>query len=156
MRKNEALPSSSSTPSCRRISISLSTCPNTRTAYSRSTSEDGCMSLLANSPSVVNSNKPSVLMSSRPIMIQRPARIFGRASKTVLRPSGSCWVQTSPAGLLYISTLGVAFRREPRCRRCPRILIWSCSSTACPTVAGWPFTRISPAAIERSISRREP
>jgi 16S rRNA U516 pseudouridylate synthase RsuA-like enzyme len=40
-------------------------------AYSRSISELGCISLLAKSPLLVNSNKPDVFKSSRPTIIQR-------------------------------------------------------------------------------------
>ncbi len=41
-----------------------------------------------------------LLMSSLPTVIQRPRLGRGRLSNTVLRPSGSARVTTSPSGLL--------------------------------------------------------
>ncbi len=72
----------------------------TRTTYSRSTSNDGCIMALASSPSVVASSRPVVLMSRRPIAIQRAPFSGGSDSNTVGRPSGSSRVVTSPSGLL--------------------------------------------------------
>ena len=60
----------------------------------------GCISLLASSPSVVNSNRPVVLMSSRPTATQRAWVKRGKWSNTVGRPSGSLRVHISPSGLL--------------------------------------------------------
>ena len=139
----------------RRLSILSSTSPNTRTAYSRSTSCEGCIRRLASSPSLVNNNKPLVLISNRPTAIQRPFLIAGNRSNTVARPSGSLRLHSSPSGLLYINTrqagvsLGVL-------RALPSTRILSAGSTLSPKVASFPLTEIRPASIHLSISRREP
>src|SRR5690625_7584245 len=82
-----------------------------RTRYSRSMTDEGCISLLASSPSLVNNSKPLVLKSSRPTDTQRSPLRDGRLSKTVRRPSGSEREQISPSGLLYKIT-----RRRRGCR----------------------------------------
>ena len=93
-------PSSKSTPASNFATISSVTSPCTRQRYSRSNSFSGCISFCANSPFVVKTNKPCVLISKRPTAIQREPRNLGSVSKTVLRPSGSWRVVTSPSGLL--------------------------------------------------------
>ena len=76
------------------------TSPITLTAYSLSTIELGCASLLASSPSVVNSNNPLVLISSLPMETQRPCLSGGSLSNTDGLPSGSLREQISSSGLL--------------------------------------------------------
>src|SRR5688572_16191812 len=157
---NLAGPSSSATPRARRSTMFSGTCSwpsgaRTRQTYSRSTSNDGCISALASSPSVLSSSRPVVLMSRRPIAIQRAPLSAGRASKMVGRPSGSSRVVTSPSGLLYISTRAGSVSALATNWR-PSSSILSPLLTLMPTCAVSPLTLTRPSAMRCSSARREP
>ena len=96
---NRASPSVSATPPVSDSSAWALGTPRTRTAYSRSTPELGCMSRWASSPSSVNRSRPVVLKSNRPTATHRARPTAGSRSNTVGLPSGSLRVVTSPAGL---------------------------------------------------------
>ena len=96
---NRASPSSSTTPPVSDSSARALGTPRTRTAYSRSIPEPGCMSRWASSPSSVNRSRPVVLKSNRPTATHRARPTAGRRSNTVGLPSGSLRAVSSPAGL---------------------------------------------------------
>src|SRR4249919_4145813 len=157
---NLAGPSSSATPRARRSTrlsgtTSWPSGARTRQTYSRSTSNEGCISALASSPSVVSSSRPVVLMSRRPIAIQRAPLSIGSDSNTVGRPSGSSRVVTSPSGLLYISTRAGSVSAVAT-KTLPSISILSPPVTLWPTVAVSPLIFTSPSAMRCSSARREP
>ena len=143
-----------STPALTCSSAASVSSPSMRTAYSRSMPVDGCISLWANSPSLVTMSRPLVLMSSRPTVIQRPRWMEGNPSKTVFRPSGSRREQITPSRLFRTSTRGRG--APPAVRRRPSTAMRSLSATRSPSVAALPLTVMRPARIQRSISRREP
>ena len=66
--------------------------------------DDGCIKLLASSPSFVNMIKPEVLMSNLPTETHLPDFISGNLLNMVGLPSGSFLVEISPIFLLYIKT----------------------------------------------------
>ena len=103
---NCAGPSAKLTPPNKRAFSSLLRAPSTRTAYSRSSPNLGCINWLASSPALVSSNRPSVFKSKRPTDCHLPWYTLGKRLKTVGLFCGSSCVTTSPAGLWYASTLG--------------------------------------------------
>src|SRR5690242_9986458 len=90
-------------------------------------------------------------MSSRPTAIHRPG---GRRLKTVGRPCGSLRVTSSPSGLLYMRTRPELF--EPSSSGRPSSESASPGRARSPSFATRPPTVTRPAAIQDSISRREP
>src|SRR5262245_48355503 len=109
------------------------------------------MRRFASFPESVSSSSPEELRSSLPTLTHRPG---GRLSNTVRRPSGSLRVTSSPTGLWYRSTRILeklfAFTGLPSTRTASPGLALS------PSLATSPFTVTRPAAIQPSISRREP
>src|SRR6266850_2578447 len=109
------------------------------------------MRRLASSPESVKRRSPELFRSSRPTAIHRPG---GSEANTVRRPWGSLRVTSSPAGLWYSRTRG--FSAVAAFTGFPSTAISSPGPARAPRLATAPLTLTRPAAIQVSISRRDP
>ena len=114
------------------------------------------MSILANSPLLVNNINPEVFISNLPTETHLPECSLGRLSKTVGLFSGSFLVETSPTFLLYIKILVSIWPLRLRTIFFPSILKESFSDTSWPIFATSPLTSTLFCLINCSIPLLEP